>query len=152
MTWTANPALETITQSGRTREINPLDARDIPDGAIIDVTNLADGVLHSVYFDLQHKEHWSLQLIMSDGTATDDIQIWIHGSGENESDPSAVSDWSSIIQEIYGVASLDNSAGAINRMDFVDTHISCTWIRYQYQRIAGAANDGDIKVNLKRWF
>jgi hypothetical protein len=145
-------ALDGVSGAIRTKEDNPIDTRGIPDGKIIEVENLADSSVHPEYFELQHKQHWSIQLVMSDGVTTDDIQFWLDGTDENVTDPTTVTEWSNILNDIFGVTTLTNATGAISDMEFVDTNISCTWVRVRYQRIAGTADDGDITVILKRWY
>lgn len=146
----ASPGYSAADQAWSTRELNPLDTRD--DGeALIDVTNLADNDLHTVYIPGQHKEHAALQIITSDGTSTDDVELSFAETLERETDPASVSDWtpSSLV---WGATQINNATGAINRIDHIDTHVQVTWYRLQYQRVLGSADDADIKANWLDWW
>lgn len=147
-----SPDLDEISGARNTREVDPIDKRDIKDGEIVDVENLADSSLHVEYFEMDHRQHWAIEVIMSNGVTTDDIQFWIDSALEAETDPSIITDWKDIVQDIFGTATITNVGGAVHFFIFVDTSVSANWFRARYQRIAGTANDGDIVVRTKRWY
>ena len=118
------------------------------------ITNLATDVLQHWYINVMRDQHWSLQIIMSDGSGAgnDDLEVTAYTSNDDSVAVGAITDWSDSSVDILGAATISNAAGAVNQMCFVDTSISCVWVDVRYQRVAGAINNGNVTFRKKRWY
>lgn len=140
-------------QAGRSKEVDSLDTRGVQD-FVIDVTGLAAAGPFYAYLSMQTKQNVSIHTRMNDGSgAEDDLELTIQASNTTGVAPAAIpaGDWGDVTVALTGGATIVNTAGAVNRFDNTE-HFSCEWLRFAYRRTAGAANDGDIYVKVKRWY
>jgi len=116
------------------------------------VVNLSDNAVHSIYIPLSDYLSSSVQIIMSDGGTTDDITV--HAFLTNDTAGNSVAEWTPADDIVFGTntstTGIVNSAAAINQIHLLDTRVVAEKLKITYQRTAGAANDGDITIRVKR--
>lgn len=116
------------------------------------VANLNDNNIHDIYVPLEDCLNLSVQVVMSDGVAADDITV--HAFLTNDTAPTASSDWSPCDDIIFGTMAnntgIVNSAAAVSSFHLMDTQVVANGLKITYQRTSGAGGTSDVTIRVKR--
>lgn len=113
---------------------------------------ISDNDRHFMLFEGRAKEFGSIQVILSDGTSTDQLKVEIEATlkenlAYNDAKALADSEWSKANADVLAdVNGWKNDAGAFSEIAWFDTVMVPTWWRIFVQRTGGVAGDGTVTI------
>jgi len=140
-------AYDSLTQSNKSAEVNPLSAHYVAE-TLIDETNIPQTTTDYAYFDMAGFRNFTLQGETSGTAPADVLTVTVEATCQDDGTAAASCAYQDVTNALFGVASWVDT----DFMAIADTPTPFKYVRVKYVTSAGGGNDCDLTVYLKKMY